>query len=85
VHHQYAVTVAERDRVRADLQARGIGTGVHYPVPLHRQPAFAAHCGESLPVTDDLAARMISLPIQPEVAAGHEPAIAEALAACLTS
>jgi dTDP-4-amino-4,6-dideoxygalactose transaminase len=40
VYHLYVVQVPERDRVRARLQAAGIGTGIHYPVPVHQQPAY---------------------------------------------
>lgn len=77
VHHQFAITVARRDEVRRLLLERyGIGTGIHYEHPLHRQPAFAAFADGPLPVSERLAGTMISLPIQPEVAAGVEDRIA---------
>jgi dTDP-3-amino-3,4,6-trideoxy-alpha-D-glucose transaminase len=80
VHHQFAITTGSRDTVRRLLLERhGIGTGVHYDCPLHRQPAFAAFATSPLPVTERLAAEMISLPIQPEVAADAVDTIAAAV------
>jgi dTDP-4-amino-4,6-dideoxygalactose transaminase len=68
VHHQFAVEVDDRDRLRGWLEERGIGTGVHYPVGLHQQPAFSEFSpGEGLPVTERLAERFLSVPVQPEV------------------
>ncbi len=76
VFHQFAVLAEDRDSVRAWLRAAGIGTEVHYPVGLHRMPAFPA---AELPVTDHLAERLISLPIQPEIAEPHFERIAARL------
>ena len=78
VHHQFAIEVDERDRFRAWVGERGIGTGVHYPVGLHRQPAFAGGAApDDLPVTELLARRFVSLPIQPEVVGDRAGWIAE--------
>ena len=85
VYHQFAITVDNRDAVQARLSATGIGTAVHYAIPLHHQPAFAGMARGPLPVAEKLAARLLSLPIQPEVAAGQVPRIAAALRAALTS
>lgn len=70
VYHLYVVEVADRDAVMAALQARGIGCGVHYPVPLHLQPAFAdMGTGQggagpgSLPRAEHAAGHVLSLPI----------------------
>jgi len=71
VHHQFAIRVDDRDTIRDRLLEAGIGTAVHYAVPLHRQPAFAGFLREELPVTESLASDLLSLPIQPEVAAPH--------------
>ena len=68
VYHQFAVEVDNRDRVRERLQAAGIGTAVHYALPLNRQPAFAEFSKKAHPNSDALAGRLLSLPIQPEVA-----------------
>src|SRR5690606_7351772 len=80
VYHQFAVVVErERDGIRNLLAKRGIGTGVHYSLPLHRQPAFEQFCASPLPVTENLSAQLISLPVQPEVVSGRVPSIASAL------
>ena len=64
VYHLYVVETVNRDAVQAALKAKGIATGVHYPVPLHLQPAFAAWAGEApLPVTEKIRSRILSLPI----------------------
>jgi len=63
VHHLYIVEVSNRDEVQRHLQSRDIATGVHYPVPLHRQPAFAKFARGPLPVTERVAERIVSLPI----------------------
>jgi dTDP-4-amino-4,6-dideoxygalactose transaminase len=85
VHHQFAIEVADRDRLRRWLLERGIGTGVHYPLGLHAQPAFAAVAPPGgLPVTERLAERFVSLPIQPEVVGDRAPWIAETVAEGVT-
>lgn len=64
VWHQYVVLAADRDGFRRYLADNGVGTDVHYAVPPHRQPCYAGSMGGlDLPVTDDLAARVVSLPI----------------------
>ncbi len=68
VYHQFAIRIGRRDAVRSYLKERaGIETGIHYPIPLHHQPLFADYAATPLPVTDELARSMVSLPIQPEV------------------
>jgi UDP-2-acetamido-2-deoxy-ribo-hexuluronate aminotransferase len=59
---------AARDRTQAALKADGVPTAIYYPRPLHRQPAYAAHHdGAAMPVSDDLAARILALPIHPDL------------------
>lgn len=85
VYHLYVVRVADRDGVRARLQAAGVGTGIHYPVPIHRQPAYA-HLPQAqtrLPQTERLAGEIISLPMHPLLTAEQARTVAEALAAAL--
>ncbi|KPQ39974.1 MAG: PLP-dependent amidotransferase [Phormidium sp. OSCR] len=71
VYHLYVVQVQEgdRDRLRQQLQQEGIATGIHYPIPLHEQPAYAylGMAPESLPVAHQSARRILSLPIYPEM------------------
>ncbi|MCF8506725.1 MAG: DegT/DnrJ/EryC1/StrS family aminotransferase [Caulobacter sp.] len=69
VHHLHVVELPEgidRGALQAALQAQGIATGVHYPIPCHLQPAIDGRPG-SLPVTERLAGRILSLPIYPEI------------------
>ncbi len=69
VYHLYVVQVDRRDEIRAALAGRGIGSGIHYPNPAHRQPAFDGFWDSRpcLPVTEALAQRVLSLPIFPEM------------------
>jgi dTDP-4-amino-4,6-dideoxygalactose transaminase len=69
VWHCYVIEAPERDRVREGLSDAGIETGVHYPVPVHLQKAYA-HLGYKpgdLPVTEKLCQHCLSLPIYPEL------------------
>ena len=69
VYYTYVIQTDSRDALRAALAAQGIQTGIHYPVPLHLQAAcaeFACPQG-SLPVTERLAGRILSLPMFPEL------------------
>jgi len=69
VWHQYTVRVspdlAHRDTFARDLELAGVGTGVHYPVPLHRSPAYTNPV--DLPRTDAAAAQVLSLPVHPRL------------------
>jgi dTDP-4-amino-4,6-dideoxygalactose transaminase len=64
-YHLYTVRLPERDAVRRTLEERGIGTGVYYPLPLHRQTCFAAWRPAPCPTADRLAEQVLSLPIFP--------------------
>ena len=66
VYAQYTVVVEQRDKVRAALDAAGVPTAVHYPVPIHQQPAYAhLALGEHYPVSEEMSARVLSLPMGP--------------------
>ena len=73
VYHQYTIRVTDtcrltRDQLAVALREKGIGTGVHYPVPLHRQPVFLEYAEKShCPVADSLAGEVLSLPVHPLV------------------
>jgi dTDP-3-amino-3,4,6-trideoxy-alpha-D-glucose transaminase len=85
VHHQFAIEVDDRNGLRDWLLEQGIGTGVHFPVGLHDQPAFAAVAPPGgLPVTERLAGRFVSLPIQPEVVGERARWVAETVAEGVT-
>jgi dTDP-4-amino-4,6-dideoxygalactose transaminase len=67
VYHHFVCRVAERDEVRAELSRSGIGTGIYYPAPLHRQPAFAPYQNDIpvLPNAERLADEVLALPCFP--------------------
>ncbi|MEP7072380.1 MAG: DegT/DnrJ/EryC1/StrS family aminotransferase [Verrucomicrobiota bacterium] len=69
VFHIYAIRVPERDEVMRQLEAKGISTGVHYPVPVHLQEAYAhlGHGTGSFPVAEQIARDFVSLPMYPEL------------------
>jgi UDP-2-acetamido-2-deoxy-ribo-hexuluronate aminotransferase len=70
VFAQYTVVLAERERIQAALHAAGIPTAVHYPVPMHLQPAYAHLCGAAqCPVAVEMAGKVLSLPMGPYMAA----------------
>jgi dTDP-4-amino-4,6-dideoxygalactose transaminase len=66
-YHLAVVRVAERDRVQRQLAAMGIQTGIHYPVPCHRQPGYRRFATGTLPVAEAAAAEIISLPMFPHL------------------
>jgi dTDP-4-amino-4,6-dideoxygalactose transaminase len=71
VFHQYVVRLAERDALRASLRNAGIGTGIHYPVPVHLQPAYSGRLASGpsgLGLTERAAPQILSLPIYPQLA-----------------
>jgi dTDP-4-amino-4,6-dideoxygalactose transaminase len=84
VWHVYAVRTAMREELRAALAAEGIATGVHYPIPLHRQPALG-HLGYtvgSFPVTETDASKLLSLPMFAELQPAEVERVAEVVVAC---
>lgn len=82
VYHVYAVSVPDRARVQAALTAAGVATGIHYPVPVHLQKAYAGlgYRAGDLPVTEALAAQTLSLPMFPEITAEQVGHVCTALA-----
>jgi dTDP-4-amino-4,6-dideoxygalactose transaminase len=81
-YYMYVIRTARRDAIRARLEAGGIGCGVHYPIPLHLQPAYA-HLGQrrgDLPETERAAEAVLSLPLYPELSSAQQAAVVAALA-----
>ncbi len=81
VFHQYVIRSSARDALRAALMRRGIGTNIHYPVPVHRQPAYAARLAtgpSGLAESERAAREVLSLPIYPQLGAA---AVGEVVAA----
>ena len=66
VFHLAVVRVDDRERVVDVLQRNGIGWGIHYPIPCHRQPAYADFA-VSLPVTEQAAGEILSIPMSPTI------------------
>jgi dTDP-4-amino-4,6-dideoxygalactose transaminase len=81
VWHLYAVEVGDRDGVRARLQRMGVAAGVHYPTPAHLQPAYAhlRRGAGSFPEAERSAARVLSLPMFPELTDAQVDRVVEAL------
>ncbi|MCC6458494.1 MAG: DegT/DnrJ/EryC1/StrS family aminotransferase [Caldilineaceae bacterium] len=81
VWHLYVIRTPERDGMIAELARQGIGAGVHYPVPLHLQPAYAdlGYQAGSLPVTETVAATCVSLPLYPEMTDGQQDRVVAAV------
>jgi dTDP-4-amino-4,6-dideoxygalactose transaminase len=86
VWHLFVVRVAERDRVLAALQAAGIGAGIHYPVPIHLQPAFAhlGHRPGDFPHAEAAAAEILSLPLFPGITEAQQERVVDALVAAIS-
>jgi dTDP-4-amino-4,6-dideoxygalactose transaminase len=79
VYHQYTIRVVDhdRDRFAAELAERGVGSGVYYPTPIHRLPSFGLDV--DLPVTEQAAAQVLSLPIYPSLTNDELTTIADAV------
>lgn len=82
VWHLYVVQVANRDKVLQGLNERGIGAGIHYPIPIHLQGAFTdlGHRRGDFPVTEHAADRLLSLPIYPGITPDQQERVASCLA-----
>lgn len=81
VYHLYVLSADRRDEMQAFLKTKGVGALVHYPMPVHRQPAYQGRLpGEGrLAETDAAAARVLSLPIYPELADSDVTAVIRAV------
>lgn len=80
VFSQFTIRIAERDRVQAALQQAGIPTAIHYPIPLHRQPALEGLVdNKSLPVASRAAEEVLSLPMHPFLTRDQQDQVLEAL------
>jgi dTDP-4-amino-4,6-dideoxygalactose transaminase len=69
VYHVYTIRTSHRDRVREELQEREIQTGVHYPIPIHLQPAYQSlgYSRGDFPAAEQATAEVLALPIYPEL------------------
>jgi dTDP-4-amino-4,6-dideoxygalactose transaminase len=85
VWHLYVVRVADRDAVLAELNAAGVGAGIHYPVPVHHTGAFAdsGYAHGDFPVTERAAEEILSLPLYPGITVTQQQRVVEVLAAAV--
>jgi dTDP-4-amino-4,6-dideoxygalactose transaminase len=81
VWHLYVVRHPRRDALAAALREQGIGTLIHYPIPLHLQPAFAELGGRKgeFPVAEKAAGEILSLPLYPEMTDAQVTAVIDAV------
>jgi dTDP-4-amino-4,6-dideoxygalactose transaminase len=81
VYHVYAVRTPKRDSLREKLQATGVQTGIHYPIPVHLQKAYEhlGHVPGDLPVTERAAQELLSLPMFPELQLKQLESVARAV------
>ena len=81
VYHLYVIRSRRRDELQAFLKERGIGTLIHYPIPIHLQPAYRGRLGDagSLPETERAAQEILSLPMFPELTETEVRQVAEAI------
>ena len=81
VHHLFVIRVQNRELVMKDLSSVGIGTGIHYPIPLHLQKAYKAsgYRQGDFPVTEKVAASIISLPMFPGLLAKQQEVVVSEL------
>jgi dTDP-4-amino-4,6-dideoxygalactose transaminase len=82
VYHLYVVRYFDRQGLQAHLSARGVGTAIHYPIPLHLQKAYRGlGYGEGdFPVTEEIAPQILSLPMYAQLRPDQQEKVAEALA-----
>lgn len=78
VYHLYVIRIAERDELMKHLGASGIGTGIHYPIPLHLQDAYSelGYAEGDFPVTERVAREIVSLPMFPGLTAEQQERVA---------
>jgi dTDP-4-amino-4,6-dideoxygalactose transaminase len=83
VYHLFVVRTPERDRLRARLTEAGVQTGVHYPIPVHLQPAYRdlGYSAGDFPVCEAAAAAVLSLPMFPELTDAQVAEVADVVTA----
>jgi dTDP-4-amino-4,6-dideoxygalactose transaminase len=87
VYHLFVIRVAERTLIQSALKESGIETGIHYPLPLHLQPAYR-HLGYTkgdFPVVEDSAQRILSLPMDAELTIEQVDFVCDTVKQCISS
>ena len=85
VFAQYTVFASDRDGLQKQLTVAGVPTAVHYPIPMHLQPAYVQYASEGLPVSENLARHVLSLPMHPDLDLSTQDRIVAAVAAGIVS
>jgi dTDP-4-amino-4,6-dideoxygalactose transaminase len=82
VYHLYVIRVQRRDELQAYLADTGIGTGIHYPIPLHLQTAYQklGFQKEAFPISEKVATEILSLPMFPGLGSADQQRVGEAVA-----
>jgi dTDP-4-amino-4,6-dideoxygalactose transaminase len=85
VYHLYVIQVTDRDALMAELGNQGIGTGIHYPIPLHLQKAYTSMnlVRGSFPVAERAADRIVSLPMFPNLTEADQKRVVDAVVRCM--
>jgi dTDP-4-amino-4,6-dideoxygalactose transaminase len=86
VYHLYVIRADNRDAMIRDLHDAGIGTGIHYPIPLHMQKAYTAldYSAGDFPVAEKSAREIVSLPMFPHLTAQQQGRVAEQVYASIS-
>jgi dTDP-4-amino-4,6-dideoxygalactose transaminase len=81
VYHLYVVRTYDREAMMEHLKTRGIGTGIHYPIPLHLQRAYTAlgYASGDFPVSEKCASQIVSLPMYPQLTEEQQTRVADAI------
>jgi dTDP-4-amino-4,6-dideoxygalactose transaminase len=79
VHHLAVIRVPDREMVQQRLAAAGVETGIHYPIPCHRQAPYRRYADGPLPVSEDAAADVLSLPMFPHMSDAQVTAVCDAV------
>jgi dTDP-4-amino-4,6-dideoxygalactose transaminase len=83
VYHQYTLLSKRRDALQKALSEAGIASAVYYPIPLHRQDVYKERFANlSLPVTEEVASQVLSLPMYPELTEGQIDRVCQVIRGC---
>ncbi len=81
VYHLYVIRCAHRDRLLDHLNRHNVSAGIHYPIPIHRQPAYEDNCIVSAPLscTESLCGELLSLPMHPHMTSDDVEAVVDSI------
>ncbi len=81
VFHQYTIRIPDRDNAAQKLREKGVGVGIHYPTPIHKQPLYQQlGYSDSLPVAETASREVLSLPVHPSLTKDDLDTIVDAIA-----